>query len=127
MNHASEPWSSDKGHPPRFTMLANGVIEHLLERGYYLCAYWFSAHYRGPRVTIDVSAPHAIFPEFPGPTLGRVDCGPDPTELELSRVGGTDKLCLDAADPKSFDMIDDYFLTASGRRGPSDSASTHPA
>ncbi len=111
-----ESWSSDKGPPPAFTLLSNGVIEHLLERGYYLVVYWFDSG-NGRVVSIDISQRHAIFPEFPGPSIGRVECQVGSPIAKLYLVG-EDPQPLDLADPKSFDSIDAYFLTVSGRHGP---------
>lgn len=106
MIHTSKPWSSNRGPPPKFTLLANSIIEHLLECEYFISAYWFCANSRGPQVIVNISIKHAIFPEFPGPTIGHINCGPDPTELELFKFAENDKIRLDAADPTCFEKID---------------------
>lgn len=108
-----DSWS-DKERP-RFTDLANAVIEHMLETGYHVSVYWFTAFHRGPRVTIDVSKPHAIHPEWPGSTLGRIDCGPDPTEICINNFTSERLRNLDSADPAVFDHINQFFMELAGK------------
>ncbi len=115
-------WSSDQGNPPHYTPVANGVIEQLLEDGYFISAYWDQTRTEGMQVVIDISLPHGIFSEFPGITIGRVVCGPPPTAITAVGRHLETGLCLDAADSKSFQKLARFFRAA-GRHDPSGSAS----
>lgn len=115
-------WTSDKGNPPFFTLVANGVIEYLLGHKYFLSAYVADHSADKNVVVIDISERHRIFPEFPGPTLGRVVHGPGETEIHAVGRHQEDGLSLDAADPKSLPKLGRFFRDA-GRLDPARSAS----
>lgn len=106
-------WSSDQSDPPHYTTVANGIIEQLLNDGYFVSAYWSAINIEGKEVIIDVSVRHKICPEFPGSTVGWIVCGPAPTVVTITGRNSGKSLCIDAADPKSFQKLRRFVKTAS--------------
>ncbi len=102
-------WSSNKNNPPYYTPIANGVIEHLLEDGYFLIVFWCDDHIIGRRVIINISKKNAIFTEFPDRNVGSVIHAPWCTQLTATSVDGNRKLVLDATNPQSLQLISKFF------------------
>lgn len=102
-------WSTDLGPPPAFTPVSNGIIELLVDH-YYLSVYRTVGHISPESmIVIDVSRQHGIFKEFPGPSIGRIICGPEPTAVVVASSNDFDALHLDAADPDSMHRIERFF------------------
>ncbi len=112
-------WTTSCSSPPDFGDIPNAIIEHLRSR-HHLSVYWMDGYNIEARVVMDVSLPHAIFPEYPGRSIGRITFRPDTVEWEASELydyAAPDhrKLRLDASDPTSFDLLDDFLRSLAGK------------
>ncbi len=101
-------WSSWSGDPPRFDFLTNCIIEFLLEFGYHLHVYTTSIH----ATTIDISAPHQKYKNWPSFSLGRIDCLLDRFVL-IDALQSKPTVIISIEHPNSLEMIADYFKAIS--------------